>query len=63
MTKDFKKAVIVLLFEKTESHKLQVFAEMFAYIVIIAALVIIVAHIVVDADDGVLRWEESSHLL
>ena len=57
MTKDFKKAVIVLLFEKTESHKLQVFAEMFAYIVII------VAHIVVDADDGVLRWEESSHLL
>ena len=57
MTKDFKKAVIVLLFEETESHKLQVFAEMFAYIVII------VAHIVVDADDGVLRWEESSHLL
>ena len=57
MTKDFKKAVIVLLFEKTESHKLKVFAEIFAYIVIIAAL------IVVDADGGVLRWEESSHLL
>ena len=57
MTKDFKKAVIVLLFEKTESHKLQVSAEIFADIVIIVGL------IVVDADGGVLRWEESSHLL